>query len=98
MEPRGAMNDPTEAREELAKVSSLVVTARSHLATGKLVDLSAIENRVRKVCGAVEAMPRDEGKSLVDDMQSLIHKLDQLAREVQSRLKQFEPTAEGSGD
>ena len=35
-----------DAREELAKVSSLVLTARRLVAGGALVDLSALEERV----------------------------------------------------
>lgn len=89
------MNNPAAAREELAKVSSLVVTARRLVAGGKLVDLSAIEERVRIVCQAVETMPREDGQVLVEDMQTLIHKLDQLASELQSHLVAFEPAPSG---
>jgi hypothetical protein len=75
-----------ETREELAKVSSLAMTARRLLAGGKLVDLSALEERVRAVCDAVQAMPREDGQGLLEDMQALINKLDQLTRELEGRL------------
>jgi hypothetical protein len=31
-------------------------------------------------------MPREDGQNLVDDMRSLINKLDQLTREIEARL------------
>jgi hypothetical protein len=83
------MTGADEIREEIAKVSSLAMTARRLLAGGKLVDLSALEERVRGVCDAVQAMPREDGQGLLDDMQSLINKLDQLTRELETRLIAF---------
>ncbi|PKU26020.1 hypothetical protein [Telmatospirillum siberiense] len=80
------MTSAEETREELAKVSSLAMTARRLLAGGKLVDLAALEERVRILCGTVQAMPREEGQSLLDDMRSLINKLDQLRGELELRL------------
>ena len=78
-----------EAREELAKVSSLVLTARRLVAGGTLVDLSALEDRVRIICEAVQQMPREDGQELLDELQALISRLDQLAGDLQERLSQF---------
>jgi hypothetical protein len=78
-----------EAREELAKVSSLVLTARRLVAGGTLVDLSALEDRVRTICDTVQQMPREDGQELLDELQALIGRLDQLARDLQERLAQF---------
>jgi hypothetical protein len=62
------------------------MTARRLLAGGKLVDLAALEERVRVVCDAISAMPREDGQQLVGDMEALIGKLDQLTRELEGRL------------
>ncbi len=78
-----------EAREELAKVSSLVLTARRLVAGGTLVDLSALEERVRLICDTVQQMPREEGQELLDELQALIGRLDQLAGDLEERLSQF---------
>ena len=78
-----------EPREELAKVSSLVITARRLLATGTLVDLSAIEERVRGVVGAVEALPREDGRKLINDMTALMNKLDRLGEDLREQLTQI---------
>ncbi len=90
------MSSADETREELAKVSSLAMTARRLLAGGKLVDLSALEERVRAVCESVQAMPREEGRNLLDDMRSLINKLDQLTRELEGRLLLHDDTPGGT--
>ena len=78
-----------EAREELAKVSSLVLTARRLVAGGALVDLSALEDRVRTICETVQQMPREEGQELLEELQALIGRLDQLAGDLEDRLSQF---------
>ncbi|HLN24560.1 MAG TPA: hypothetical protein VK558_11300 [Patescibacteria group bacterium] len=83
---------PVQAREELSKVASLVLTARRLLASGTLVDLSAIEDRVRVVVDTVEAMPAEDGRELLDDMTTLIDKLDRLSQELQEQLVQFDDT------
>jgi hypothetical protein len=76
-------------REELAKVSSLVLTARRLVAGGALVDLSALEERVRLICEAVQQMPLDEGRSLLDELRALIGRLDSLAADLEDRLGQL---------
>ena len=78
-----------EAREELAKVSSLVLTARRLVAGGALVDLSALEERVRIICDTVQQMPREDGQELLDELQALIGRLDQLAGDLEERLNQL---------
>lgn len=83
------MTTTEEAREELAKVVSLVLTARRLVATGTLVDLSAIEDRVRVFCDAIEEMPREDGQVLLEDMRALIGKLDRLAADLQDHLGQL---------
>jgi hypothetical protein len=78
-----------QAREELAKVSSLVLTARRLVASGALVDLTALEERVRLVCESVQQMPVEEGRSMLDDLRALIGRLDSLAADLESRLAQL---------
>ena len=77
------------AREELAKVSSLVLTARRLVASGALVDLSALEDRVRLICEAVQQMPAEEGRGMLDDLRALISRLDTLAADLEQRLAQL---------
>ena len=88
-------SDP--AREELAKVSSLVLTARRLVAGGALVDLSALEDRVRAICDHVQRMPREEGQGLLDELRALIVRLDSLAGDLEERLAQLSHSADHQG-
>ena len=78
---------PSHARDELAKASSLVLTARRLLSGGALVDLSALEQRVRDLCQAVQQMPIEDARDLEQDLQGLIRRLDQLAGDLRDRLQ-----------
>lgn len=91
------MNACPDTREELDKVSSLVLAARRLLASGTLVDLAAVEERVRAICGRVEVMPRDEGQSLLAAMEGLIARLDQLANDLEEHLRQIGAPQGGGG-
>ncbi|HLO78139.1 MAG TPA: hypothetical protein VK196_16920 [Magnetospirillum sp.] len=73
-------------REELDKAASLVLTARRLLATGTMVDLSALEGKVRCICDRVAAMEREDGRPLVPVMETLIGDLDRLAEAIQERI------------
>lgn len=72
-------------RQELEKAASLVETARRLLATGTMVDLSALEGKVVNICNGVADMSRDDGQSLRPDMEALISNLDLLAVAIQDR-------------
>ena len=84
-----------EAREEIEKISSLVLAARRLMATGALVDLVAIQERVADLCAAVEAMPKDDGKSLMDDLSGLIRRLDRLSSDISEHLEQMRDPEDG---
>lgn len=76
----------TSVREELDKAASLVLTARRLLATGTMVDLSALEGKVRAICDQLVAMGREDGRPLVPVMETLIGDLDRLAEAIQERV------------
>lgn len=65
-------------REELDKAASLVVTARRLLATGTMVDLSALEGKVRAICDSVAGLGREQGRPLMPAMESLMGELNRL--------------------
>ncbi|HIJ39342.1 MAG TPA: hypothetical protein HPP80_10660 [Rhodospirillaceae bacterium] len=83
------MPNTEQMREDLHKVASLVLTARRLLAGGTLMDLSAIQDRVREVCTTVETMPKEDGRGLLVDMQALIGKLDSLEEDLHDQLSQL---------
>lgn len=81
-----AMTAATQVREELDKAASLVLTAQRLLATGTMVDLSALEGKVRCICETLGAMAREDGKPLVPVMETLIGDLDRLAEAIHERV------------
>lgn len=81
-----SMTAATEVREELDKAASLVLTARRLLATGTMVDLSALEGKVRVICQQLAAMEREHGRTLVPAMEVLIGDLDRLAAAIHERV------------
>ncbi|CAA7612780.1 hypothetical protein [Magnetospirillum sp. UT-4] len=72
--------------EELEKAASMVTAARRLLATGTMVDLSALEGRVRLICETLAAMEREEGQALLPVMERLIADLDRLAAAITERM------------
>ncbi|MCR6632650.1 MAG: hypothetical protein NVV74_22875 [Magnetospirillum sp.] len=80
-------NSASAVREELDKAASLVLTAQRLLTTGTMVDLSALEGKVRRICERLAAMEREDGRPLVPVMESLIGDLDRLAEAIQQRVE-----------
>ncbi len=72
-------------RRELEKAASLVETARRLLATGTMVDLAALEGKVRFVCDSVAELGRDDGQEFRPAMEALIADLDLLAAALKDR-------------
>lgn len=65
-------------RAELVKAASLVGTARRLLATGTMVDLTALEGRIRLICDGVTRLEQESGRALRPNMEALLADLDQL--------------------
>lgn len=74
-----------QIRLELEKAASLVTTAHRLLATGTMVDLSALEGKVRIICEALAGMDRADGQTFRPGMESLIADLDRLAQAINDR-------------
>jgi len=81
------MSAADQVREELEKATSLVTTARRLLATGTMVDLSALEGKVRTVCTALGDMKREDGRPLKPAMEALIDNLDRLDEAIRERYQ-----------
>lgn len=76
--------------DELQKVASLVTTARRLLATGTMVDLSALEGKVRAICEALAMMEREEAQIHLPTIEILVTDLDRLSEALKF---QHEPVA-----
>jgi hypothetical protein len=79
------MNQSDVLKTEMEKVASLVGTARRLLATGRVIDLSALEGKVRRICGGAIHLGNGEGKSLRPGMEALLDDLDRLAQALRDR-------------
>lgn len=70
---------------EVQQVASMVTAARRLLLTGKIVDLSALEGRVRGLCSAIGEMPVEQGRSLRPSLEALMGNLDRLQVDIEAQ-------------
>lgn len=80
------MTNLSQVQTELEKASTMVSAARRLLATGTMVDLSALEGKVRFICETLADMAREDGRPMVPGMESLVADLDRLASAIRERL------------
>lgn len=73
---------PAAVEAELAKVASLIATARRMLAESRIVDLSALEAKVRTLCDALLAAPAETRETLHTEVSQVIADLDRLGEEL----------------
>jgi len=70
--------DSVRLSAELEKASSLVGAARRLLGTGTMVDLAALEGRVRLICDGVAGLTPEAGRRFRPGIEALIAELDRL--------------------
>jgi len=63
-------------------VTSLVTTARRLLAEQKMVDLSALEGKVRALCDAVRHLPPGDAAAVKAALTDIVEDLDRLEAEL----------------
>lgn len=73
-----AFKDASEITVELDKVDSLVLAAQRLVKDGRVIDLSALQQRTAVLCEAAVALPAKDGKTLLPRMTKLIENLDAL--------------------
>lgn len=71
---------------ELLKIDSLIGTAVRLLDEGRVVELSALQERTKRVCDAALAMPKAECQVLVPAMEALLASLDALTANLNRRF------------
>ncbi|HYG88701.1 MAG TPA: hypothetical protein VD978_20840 [Azospirillum sp.] len=74
---------PTRTQEalhrDLSAVAAALADAGAQADAGALVELSGLDERVAALCAAVEALPREEGRALLTELESIIAALTALA-------------------
>lgn len=91
------MTSPHDVSEELEKAASMVTTARRLLTTGTMVDLSALEGKVRGICQSLAGMAHEDGRALLPTMERLIRDLDHLAEAITERMEPPPPSVGTNG-
>jgi hypothetical protein len=77
----------TDVREELEKTVSLVTAARRLLIGGTMVDLAALEGKVQGICAGIADMAREDGRTLLPLIETLLSDLDRLAEAISERME-----------
>jgi len=76
----------TEAlTRDLSGVSSVITAARGMVSDGKAINLQPLEAEMRRLCAAIEGIPRDDARSLEPRLLALIDELDKLFSAIASR-------------
>lgn len=71
---------------ELLKIESLIATAVRLLDEGRVVELSALQERTKRVCDAAIALPKGEALPLIPAMEALLIGLDALTANLNRRF------------
>lgn len=64
---------------DLTSLSAALAEAAAQAESGALVDLAGLDARVGSLCAAAETLPREEGRALLPDLETLIGALNALA-------------------
>ncbi len=81
------MSEPNAGRRpevppEADKLTSLVTTARRLLAEKKMVDLSALDGKVRALCDAIRRVPPEDTAAVKAALTDILEGLDRLEAEL----------------
>ncbi len=71
-----------EVLPEADKLTSLVTTARRLLAEQKMIDLSALDGKVRALCDATRHVPPDDTAAVKAALNDIVEDLDRLEAEL----------------
>jgi hypothetical protein len=70
---------------ELSGVAAVVAAARGMVNDGKAVNLQPLEAEMRRLCTAIDGVPRDDARSLEPRLLALIDDLDKLFAAIASK-------------
>ncbi len=85
-------------RDEFVRISDMIAAARRLLADGVHVDLSPLAVRVHALCGAVAALPAEEGRGLKGEMLALSVRFDRLGETIRERIDAIAVEPRGDAD
>jgi len=85
-----------ELAKDAEKVAALVTAARHHLSEGKMVDLTALEGKVRTFCEAIADATEEETRGLKTTVEEILGGLDILEAELTDQLRGLKDQMEGT--
>ncbi|MHA1597481.1 MAG: hypothetical protein ACTSV1_02060 [Alphaproteobacteria bacterium] len=80
--PGEQTDEITAILEEVDKVESVITNARRLLVEGKMVDLTALEGKIRTLCDRITAADMDKTQDVGDALKTVLDKLQQLGDEI----------------
>ncbi len=83
-----------DVEQEVRKIASVVATARRLLADGKMIDLSALEEKVRVLFDVIRRETPSDPEKVRVSMETIIADLDQLADDLRHRFGAMLPEGE----
>ena len=86
----------TDLAQEAEKIATLITAAGRHLAEGKMVDLTALENKVLVLCRAITEAPAEEARKLKGAIEAILRDLDGLELDLTNHLKDLRGEIEGT--
>jgi len=84
---------PERVREDLARVASMILTARQDMASGTSFNFGAIVERVSFISMQIDELPRSVSNSLYPDLQSLVRQLESLENTMRECLRPANPSS-----
>jgi len=84
--PAGMDRNAEAIQAELLKIESLIATAVRLLDEGRVVELSALQERTKRVCDAALALSREQNRALIPALEALLNALDALTANLNRRF------------
>ena len=84
------MSQQSAIMDEIDKVCSVIATARRLLSDGKMVDLSALEGKVRDLCQMIEGYKTDDLTVVNQAVEAMRKNLDLLEKELTAQYESVE--------
>jgi len=84
-------------RDEIARLSEMIGTARQKVAMGAAVDLGPVGDGVRALCGMVAALPPELGRTVREDLVQLSARLGRLGADIEARRADNGAVSAGGG-
>ena len=92
------MSDTAAIESEMHSLTARLRKARQGLSRGTIVDLTPIEQDVRGLCQAIEALPREESRHLRPRLFGLVEEINQLGENLRAGLGELAELLSSAGE